>query len=162
MTLQAWLGQRGRSGKLRKRHGAQARFGLFRKAGKDHRDMITRVTVSRARDDYSVTMNFAAIPWGLQRECHLGPRRKWSRTPKFNAIFVDNHCIRREGQTRLACLNCHLMQGSGKLCFSRAHTTTLVYHHLFKDQGGCLREFCGWFRAPHAESSGEAPCPQNW
>jgi hypothetical protein len=44
-------------------HLAEARLGLFGKAGKNHRDVITDVLVSSAGNNNAIAMDLPAIAW---------------------------------------------------------------------------------------------------
>ena len=77
-------------------HLGETSLALLRKAGKDHRHVVTGVPASRAGDDNPAAMDFCATDRGLQFEGHFRPRSKCCRAAEFNSVFVDDDGIWRK------------------------------------------------------------------
>ena len=82
--------------KLRERHCAKARFGMFRQAGKYHRNVEASMFATRTGNHHSVTVDPAIVSGRVQRQGHFRPGRKGRGTAKFDAVFMKYYRVRRK------------------------------------------------------------------
>ena len=107
----------------RLRDGMQTGFRLFGHSSENHRDVVARVLVTRARDHDTVAIDFPIVARRLQGQCHFCPRRKCRGTAKFNTVFVDDYRPWRKNQTRLARFYGDVLLERSGFNFSGTHTS---------------------------------------